>query len=106
MHHEAVGCLSNRLDHGLDQLARGQVKGVDQGGGHQSLGQALPRFGADVPADQSDLAPPFFGRFAKRLKKGTGTVVLALRVPGDLVAKAVGILDEDAIEVEKDRDPD
>ena len=37
---------------------------------------------------------------------GTGTVVVALRVPGDLVAKAVGILQEDAIEVEKDRDPD
>jgi hypothetical protein len=33
-----------------------------------------------------------------------GTVVMALHVPEALVAEAAGILDEDAIEVDKDRD--
>ena len=65
------------------------------------------------PATDGDIAPgnaPSGGLFGlgdqadERGIAGAGTVVVALHVPDDLVTEAAGILDKDAIEVEKDRD--
>ena len=49
-------------------LAGRLIQGMDEGGRDQTFRQALSRLGADVTADQADLAPPCFRRFAEGLQ--------------------------------------